>query len=119
MVDSGPIIFLERTGYSPRETLASLRAAAGSEDLSVSALAYTELLYGTYRAESPIREARRRQYLLEIFTAMNVEPYTRPVAETAARLRGEQMRVGNSLPFADSLIAASAISWICLCSRRT
>ena len=110
MVDSGPFIFLERAGRSPRETLEELRAAAGSEDLSVSAIAYTELVYGIYRAESDIREAQRRQHLFEIFSAVTVEPYTRQVAEVAARIRGEQMRAGNTLPFADSLIAASAMS---------
>jgi len=109
IIDSSPFIRLERAQFTAKETLQAISLAARTDELSISSVAYTELLLGVYRADSANRAARRKEFLREIFEILPVHPYSRSMAEVAAKIRGEEMQRGNTLPLADSLIGATAL----------
>ena len=83
MVDSGPFISAERVGLSSKQTLDVLHAAAATNDLAVSAIVYTELIHGVYRADSLTRAQRRFHHLGDIFSVVPVLPYDVGIAELA------------------------------------
>lgn len=70
----------------------------------------TELIHGIYRATAPEIRARRESFIQELAADLTVYPYTAETAWLAGRLGGEQQAKGNSIPFSDLLIGATALS---------
>jgi len=68
MIDAGPFIAAERAGFSSQQTLQVLREGSGTAEMSISAVAYTELIHGVYRAKSKARAEARLQFLREVLT---------------------------------------------------
>lgn len=85
-------------------------AIAGNQELALSAIGYTELVHGIYRADSPTRASMRRAFLADLAAELPIYAYTDTVAEIAGRIDGEQTAKGNSIPFPDLLIGATALS---------
>ena len=59
LVDSSVLIDLERRG----QRLGDIFSAAPGESLALASIVASELLRGIYRADSPTRQARRREFV--------------------------------------------------------
>jgi predicted nucleic acid-binding protein len=84
-----------------REAVTQVRARG--EELAVPASAYAEVLVGPYR-QSPNSAAKVDEFLAAL--PARVEPATREVARTAARLRAQH---GPKLRLPDALVVATAV----------
>jgi predicted nucleic acid-binding protein len=80
--------------------------------LFLSVISLSEILRGVHRLPSGARRLLLEQWMettLRPWFAGRILPITEPIAERAGRLAGEQDRKGRPLPFADGLIAATAL----------
>jgi predicted nucleic acid-binding protein len=68
-----------------------------------------ELEHGLRRAQTAQQARTRRDYLDEAFAAIPVEPFTREMAQLAAKIDAEARKLGRTIPFADLLIGATAL----------
>jgi predicted nucleic acid-binding protein len=57
----------------------------------------------------PKSRAKRRDYLDTIFAAIPVEPFTREMAQSAAKIDAEAKQSGRVIPLPDLLIGATAL----------
>jgi predicted nucleic acid-binding protein len=89
-----------------QETLAKV----GDQDLAISAIGYTELLYGLYRATVPSHQQRRQAFLTVIQEELPILPYTQTTADWAAKLGVQASLAGETVPYVDLLIGATAMS---------
>ncbi len=110
ILDSSVIIVAERRRESPPDLMRRIYKVAGDQELALSAIGYTELVHGIYRADSSARASLRESFLADLSAMMNIYAFTDAVAEIAGRIDGEQTAKGNSIPFADLLIGATALS---------
>jgi predicted nucleic acid-binding protein len=84
--------------------------AAGDQDAALSSVGLTELVHGIYRAQTPERRLRRQSFIEELLRDLTVYPYTKETATLAGKIDGEQQAQGVTVPFADLLIGATALS---------
>jgi tRNA(fMet)-specific endonuclease VapC len=110
ILDSSVVVIAERRGDTVDKLIARLLAAAGDQDSALSAVGLTELVHGIYRAQSPEIRERRRSFMDELLRDVTVYPYTKETAMLAGKIDGEQRAQGITVPFADLLIGATAIS---------
>ena len=75
----------------------------------LSVMTVAELAHGIYRATTPERRERRRQFVDELKTHVPIHPITEATAEIIARVGGEQAAKGINLPFIDLMIGARAL----------
>jgi predicted nucleic acid-binding protein len=75
----------------------------------MSAVSVIELEHGFWRARTPEQSKRRRVYLDEILAAITTQPFTREMAQLAARIDAEGCRVGKVIPFAGLQIGVTAL----------
>jgi tRNA(fMet)-specific endonuclease VapC len=68
-----------------------------------------ELEHGLHRANTAERAQKRRDYLDTVFAAIPVEPFTKEMAQTAAKIDAETKRDGREIPFPDLLIGVTAL----------
>jgi predicted nucleic acid-binding protein len=68
-----------------------------------------ELKHGFHRAQTAEQAKKRREYLDTVFAAIPVEDFTNEMAQIAARVDAEARKGGKVIPFADLLIAATAL----------
>ena len=104
------MIVAERRGESAEAFLRRAIHSTFDQEVALSAVGLTELVHGIYRADSPERLARRKRFLDDLCAGMNIYPYTEETAFLAGRIHGEQMANGVSIPYADLLIGATALS---------
>lgn len=109
VLDSGILIAAERLGQPIPETLRNVRASAGDVPVVICAITIAELAHGIYRANSPVRSQKRRQFVDELKSQVPVHPVTESTAEIIARIGGEQSAKGINLPLADLIIGACAL----------
>ncbi|HEY5330866.1 MAG TPA: PIN domain-containing protein [Acidobacteriaceae bacterium] len=109
VVDTGIFIAHERRGSSALVLRAGLTNISPPESFVVSCISLAELVHGIYRAKTSEQYAKRYTFVREVSSAFPVLSFTEDTAWIAGRIRGEQAKAGNTLPFADSLIAAVAI----------
>lgn len=83
-------------GHSPSEFAASI-------------LTRYELLYGVECCD-PRRRERERAKVLLFLSAVREAPFTRQVADLAARIRADLRRSGESIGAIDLLLAATALT---------
>ena len=95
ILDSSVVITAERRGYTVEQLLEQIVAVAGDQDAALSSVGLTELVHGIYRARVP---------------DLTVHPYTKETAMLAGKIDGEQQAQGVTVPFADLLIGATALS---------
>lgn len=110
ILDSTILIAAERRGDTVERLIERVVEVAGDQEAALSAVGLTEFVHGIYRASAADVRQRRQAYLDELLTNLTVYPYTRESALLAGRLDGEQQAAGSTIPFADLLIGATALS---------
>jgi len=106
ILDSSVLIAAERQARPISELLAGVSWRLWS---NVSAISVIELEHGFWRANSPEVGQRRRFYLDAIFAAIPVQPFTKEMAQLAAKVDAEARIQGRSIPFADLQIGVTAL----------
>jgi tRNA(fMet)-specific endonuclease VapC len=110
VVDTSVFAACERKGWNAKTTIAHLLSVVPGPILLASVVA-AELVEGIYRAQTPQEAHLRRAFVSDIFLAWPPINFTQETAWVAGRIRGELGRLGNTLPVADSLIAATALEF--------
>ena len=109
VLDSGVLIAAERDAKPVSELLATLEQEHGETEIVLSSITVIELEHGLHRAQTTELARKRREYLDTVFAAVPVEPFTRAMAQLAAEIDAEAKRTGQTIPFADLLIGATAL----------
>jgi len=109
ILDSSVLIGAERRTQTVSELLRSIKSATGHTTVAISAVTVLELAHGLWRANTPERAERRRIYLQEVYAAIRVEPFTKEIAERAARIDAESRAKGKVIPLADLQIGVTAL----------
>ncbi len=109
VLDSGVLIATERDAKPVSELLAVLEREHGETEIVLSCIAVIELEHGLCRARTTEQAARRRAYLDTVYTAIPVEPFTRDMAQLAAKIDADARQLGCTIPFADLMIGATAL----------
>ncbi len=110
ILDSSVVIAAERRGDTVEKLIEQVFAVAGDQDAALSSIGLTELIHGIYRAQSPALSSRRQNFIGELLRDLTVHPYTKTTAMLAGKIDGEQQSQGVTIPFADLLIGATALS---------
>src|SRR5437899_7405972 len=92
VLDSSVLVAAERAKLTTTEVLRNIRASAdiGDTPIVISAMTVAELAHGIYRANTPERRQRRRQFVDELKAHIPVHPITETTAEIIARVGGEE-----------------------------
>ena len=109
VLDSGALIAAERDARPVSELLATLEREHGETEIVLSSITVIELEHGLHRAQTAEQARKRREYLDTVFAAVPVEPFTGAMAQLAAKIDAEARRSGQTIPFADLLIGATAL----------
>jgi len=109
VLDSGVLIAAERDAKPVSELLATLEYEHGETEIVLSSITVIELEHGLHRAQTAEQARKRREYLDTLFAAVPVEPFTREMAQLAAKIDAEARQLGRTIPFADLLIGATAL----------
>lgn len=110
ILDSSVVIDAERHGETVERLIERIVHATGDQAAALSAVGLTEIVHGIYRASTPQIRSRREAFLNELLADLTVYPYTKETAMLAGKLDGEQQSKGVVIPFADLLIAATALT---------
>jgi predicted nucleic acid-binding protein len=110
VLDSSVIIAAERAHRSAAECLKQILAQVGNRPAVLSAIGYAELAHGVYQAKTDIQRTSRMNFLAELVSQLSVYPFTREAADIAAKIGAEGMMAGKTIPYADLLIGATALS---------
>ena len=103
------LIGAERDAKPVSALLATLEHERGETEIVLSSITVIELEHGLHRAQTAEQARKRRDYLDTVFAAIPVEPFTREMAQLAAKIDAETRQFGRPIPFADLLIGATAI----------
>ena len=109
ILDSGVLIAGERDAKPVSELLATLKNEHGETEIVLSAITVIELEHGLHRARIAEQARMRREYLDTVFAAIPVEPFTREMAQLAAKVDAEARQFGRTIPFSDLPIGATAL----------
>ena len=109
VLDSGVLIAAEREARPVSELLAILEHEHGETEIVFSSITVIELEHGLHRAQTAAQAQKRREYLDAVFAAIPVEPFTREMAQLAAKIDAEARQLGRVIPFSDLLIGATAL----------
>jgi predicted nucleic acid-binding protein len=63
ILDSSVLVAAERQGQSARQALEAIAPKIGNVEIAISVLTVMELAHGVARANTPERQARRRQFV--------------------------------------------------------
>lgn len=113
VADTSVFTVCERRRWNALQVAAHLAHLLPNEQVFISSIAAAELLHGVYRSTSEPLFAHRNAYIGALLSAYTVVPFTEDSARIAGKLRGEQVKAGNTLPLGDSLIAATALELGC------
>jgi tRNA(fMet)-specific endonuclease VapC len=109
VLDSGVLIAAEREARPVSELLDTLKHEHGETEIVLSSITVLELEHGLHRAQTSEQAWKRREYLDTVFAAIPVEPFTREMAQLAAKIDAGQRTLGRTIPFADLLIGTTAL----------
>jgi tRNA(fMet)-specific endonuclease VapC len=109
VLDSGMLIAAERDAKPVSELLTALEHEHGETEIVLSSITVIELEHGLHRAQTAEQTRKRREYLDTVFAAIPVEPFTREMAQLAAKIDAEARKFGRTIPFADLLIGTTAL----------
>jgi predicted nucleic acid-binding protein len=101
VLDSGVLIIAERNAESVSDLLITLAQVHGETDIVLSSITVMELEHGFHRADTPERAKKRREYLDTVFAAIPVEPFSKEMAQAAAKIDADAKQSGFVIPFAD------------------
>ena len=110
ILDSSVAIAAERRGDTVQAFLQRIIDAAGDQEAALSPVGVVELVHGVHRADNAERRARREAFVEELLSSVAIYPLTTDIARLAGKLDAEQQSRGIVVPFADLLIAATALS---------
>ena len=111
VIDTGVFIAIERSSSNLNALRPILTKMDPSDEALISSITLAELVHGIHRAKTPEQRAKRLEFAKEVVASFAVTPFTQQTAWIAGKVRGEQAKIGNTLPFQDSLIAASALEF--------
>jgi tRNA(fMet)-specific endonuclease VapC len=111
VLDSGLLIAAERDAKPVSELLAALEQEHGETEIVLSSITVIELEHGLHRAQTAEQARKRREYLDTVFAAIPVEPFTREMAQLAAKIDAEARKLGRTIPFADLLIGVTGLHY--------
>jgi predicted nucleic acid-binding protein len=103
------LIAAERSVMPVSALLASIQQEHGESEIVLSSITVIELEHGLYRAGTSELASRRRDYLDTVFAAIPVEPFTKEMAQAAAKIDADAKQTGRAIPFPDLLIGATAL----------
>jgi tRNA(fMet)-specific endonuclease VapC len=109
VLDSGVLIAAERGAKPVSELLARLEQVHGETEIVLSSITVIELEHGLHRANTPELAKKRREYLDTVFAAIPVEPFTKEMAQAAAKIDADAKQSGRVIPFPDLLIGVTAL----------
>lgn len=109
ILDSSVVIDAERRGETVGLLVERIIQSTGDQEAALSAVGLTEIVHGIYRAPTREIRSRRQAFLDELLADLTIYPYTQETAMLAGRLDAEQQIKGVVIPFADLLIAATAL----------
>ena len=109
VLDSGVLIASEREARPVSGLLATLEYEHGETEVVLSSITVIELGHGLHRAQTTEQARKRREYLDSVFAAIPVEPFTREMAQLAAKIDAQARQLSRTIPFADLLIGATAL----------
>jgi predicted nucleic acid-binding protein len=109
ILDSSVLIAAERKGSNARQVLSEIAGRAAGQDVAFSVVTLIELAHGAARADTAERKTMRRQFLLELTTALPVHPVTVPIALRAGQIDGESTAKGVRIALSDLLIGVTAL----------
>src|SRR5436190_24255741 len=109
ILDSSVLIAAEREAKPVSELLLELEQQHGETEIILSTISVIEMEHGFHRANTPEIAKRRRDYLDTAFAAIPAEPFTKDMAQLAARIDAEARKTGSVIPFADLLIGITSL----------
>ena len=89
VLDSGVPIAAERDARPVSELPTTLKHEHGETEIVLSSITVIELGHGLYRARTAEQARKRCEYLDTVFAAIPVEPFTREMAQLAAKIGPE------------------------------
>ncbi len=110
VLDSSILIAGERRGHSVREILEYVANKCGDTEFGISVVTISELVHGAYRAQTPVQQKRRLEFVRRLALDVPVYPMTIDIARLAGRIQGEQKARGVQFTFEDLVIGATALS---------
>jgi tRNA(fMet)-specific endonuclease VapC len=112
VIDTSVFAACERKRWSAKATITHILQTVHGP-VVLSAVVAAELTEGIYRAKSAHESGVRTAFVHDIFQAFLPVSFTKATALIAGQIRGEQGSAGNTLPTADSFIAATALELHC------
>jgi tRNA(fMet)-specific endonuclease VapC len=109
ILDSSVLIAAERDAKPVSELLAKLEREQGETEIALSSITVIELEHGLHRANTAEVARKRREYLDVVFAAIPVEPFTKEMAQIAAKIDAQGKQTGRVIPFPDLLVGATAV----------
>ena len=103
VLDTNPLIYYFKGQGQVAQNLANVSA----QEISVSTIVLFELQVGIAKSTSP---AKRTQQLQQLLSRVNVVPFDRVMALTAATIRAQLEQQGMSIGSLDVLIAGTAVA---------
>jgi predicted nucleic acid-binding protein len=76
--------------------LARIAGATQTQRIMISAISVIELEHGFWRARTPEQSARGRVYLDEVLAAITAQPFTKEIAQRAAKIDADGRSVARS-----------------------
>ena len=109
ILDTSVLVQAERSVALVREVAAELAAKYSDPVLAISVITVAEFTHGIYRAPSPARALKRRNFLDQITSQLMVHDLTVEIASLTGRIEGEQAAKGIAIAFQDLVIGATAL----------
>jgi tRNA(fMet)-specific endonuclease VapC len=107
VVDTSIFISLERQRRPWQDFLAT---EAPNEPIAIASITASELLAGTYRADTAVRRRAREEHVEDILQSLLVLSFDLVTARTHSRLWAELDAMGQAIGRYDLLIAATAVA---------
>ena len=108
VLDASVLIAAEREAKPVSAVLLALSKEHQEAEVIISAITAIELEHGLHRANTAEIARQRREYLDGVLAAV-VEPFTKEMGQSAAKIDADAKQRGNVIPFADLLIGVTAL----------
>ena len=109
ILDSSVVIEAERQHLNVAQFLKQIIQKIGEMEAALCSITVAELAHGVYRAETPDRRQRRRDFLDELKATLPIYSITDSTAELVGKIGADCSASGVSIPFDDLLIGACAL----------
>ena len=109
VLDSTVLIAAEREAAPISALLVQFEEKHSETEIIISSVSVVELEHGFYRADTPERAQRRRDYLETIYAAIPIQPFTKEMGQLAAKVDAGARKTGSVIPFSDLLIGITAL----------